>query len=134
MSPEESHVQTARQYLQALESRASFSEIARFFTDDCVQEEFPNRFTPQGARRTLKDLQAAAERGSNAVKSERYEVLSVVAQGDTVALEVAWSAELLVAVGSLQPGDTLRARFAVFLTFRDGRIASQRNYDCFDPF
>jgi ketosteroid isomerase-like protein len=36
--------------------------------------------------------------------------------------------------GALQPGDTMRAHFAVFLEIRGGRIVSQRNYDCFDPF
>jgi ketosteroid isomerase-like protein len=28
----------------------------------------------------------------------------------------------------------MRARFAVFFGFRDGKICSQRNYDCFEPF
>jgi ketosteroid isomerase-like protein len=37
-------------------------------------------------------------------------------------------------LGSLAAGDTMRARFGVFLTFRDGRILRQHNYDCFDPF
>lgn len=31
-------------------------------------------------------------------------------------------------------GQVLRARFGVFLDFRDGRIVRQRNYDCFDPW
>lgn len=26
-----------------------------------------------------------------------------------------------------------QARFAIFLTFRDDRIAAQHDYDCFDP-
>jgi hypothetical protein len=26
------------------------------------------------------------------------------------------------------------ARFAIFLTFRDGKIVRQHNYDCFDPW
>jgi len=28
----------------------------------------------------------------------------------------------------------MRARFAVFLDFRDGKITRQRNYDCFEPW
>jgi ketosteroid isomerase-like protein len=31
-------------------------------------------------------------------------------------------------------GGQLRARFAMFLEIREGRIARQRNYDCFYPF
>jgi hypothetical protein len=28
----------------------------------------------------------------------------------------------------------MRARFAVFLDYRDGMIVQQRNYDCFEPW
>jgi hypothetical protein len=33
-----------------------------------------------------------------------------------------------------QSGGEMRARFAIFLELRDGRIVRQGNYDCFDPF
>jgi len=127
-------IDRAREYLKAIEDRTPFGELARFFTADCVQEEFPNRFVPNGARRTLEDLRAAAERGSKAVEGQRYEVLHAIAQGETVALEVRWSARVLLPFGSLKPGDEMTARFAVFLHFRGDRIARQHNYDCFDPF
>ena len=45
-----------------------------------------------------------------------------------------WVGILAVAVGSLAIGDEMRANFGVFLTFRDGLITRQRNYDCFQPF
>jgi ketosteroid isomerase-like protein len=51
-----------------------------------------------------------------------------------VALEVRWSGTLAVPVGSFPAGGEMRARFAVFLDFRDGKIVAQRNYDCFEPF
>jgi ketosteroid isomerase-like protein len=31
-------------------------------------------------------------------------------------------------------GGQMRARFAAFLQFRDGKIVAQRNYDCFKPW
>jgi hypothetical protein len=34
----------------------------------------------------------------------------------------------------LAPGTGMRAFVAMFLTFRDGKIATQRNYDCYSPF
>ena len=43
-------------------------------------------------------------------------------------------ASVFVDAGPFIAGQTLRARFAIFLEFRDGRIARQRNYDCFDPW
>jgi hypothetical protein len=133
LSPDQM-IERAKDYLRAIEDRVSFDELSRFYTPDCVQEEFPNRLVPNGARRTLNDLRAAAERGSRAVESQRYEVLRTVAQDSTLALEVRWSAKLLVPFGSLTAGSTMTARFAMFLEFRGDRIARQHNYDCFDPF
>ncbi len=31
-------------------------------------------------------------------------------------------------------GGEMRARFGLFLQFRDGKIARQHNYDCFEAF
>jgi len=39
-----------------------------------------------------------------------------------------------VPIGSVPVGGQMRARFAQFIELRDGRIASQRSYDCFEPF
>ena len=36
--------------------------------------------------------------------------------------------------GPFAAGQVLHARFAVFLTFRDGQIVKQHNYDCFDDW
>lgn len=124
----------ATNYLAALERGDSFEAISKFFTPDCVQEEFPNRLVPNGARRTLADMQAAANRGAKAVEDQRFQVLNTITQENHVALEVAWSAKLLMPFGSLRPGDSMTARFALFLQFRDGCIERQHNYDCFDPF
>ena len=133
-SAEAANLQHARRYLQAIESRPPLEELAAFFTDDVVQEEFPNRLVPNGARRTLDDMMAGAERGRTVITAERYDVVSELAAGDRVVLEVRWTATLAVPLGSLPAGGEMHARFAMFLDYRDGRIAAQRNYDCFDPF
>jgi ketosteroid isomerase-like protein len=127
-------VQIAKAYLRAIQEGEPFEVLSSFFAPDCVQEEFPNRLVPNGARRNLDDLRVAALRGNKVVERQRYEVLHSVAQDAFVALEVHWSARLLVPFGSLKAGDTLKARFAIFLSFQDGLIVRQHNYDCFDPF
>jgi ketosteroid isomerase-like protein len=127
-------IQIATQYLAAIERGAPFEELAQFFTPDCVQEEFPNRLVPDGARSTMADLKAAADRGAKAVENQRYTILNAVAHDNQVALEVQWTAQVLMPFASLQAGDTMRAHFAVFLRFRDCQIERQHNYDCFDPF
>jgi ketosteroid isomerase-like protein len=133
MTPtEQANLETARRYLKAIEDRAE--DTFSFFTEDVLQEEFPNRFMPSGARRGLQELREASERGRKVMTAQRYEILNAIASGDTVVLETQWTGTLAVPVGSLPEGGEMRARFAVFLEFRDGRIAAQRNYDCFDPF
>jgi ketosteroid isomerase-like protein len=134
MSMESDNVATARRYLQAIEAGSTGADLAAFFTPDVVQEEFPNRLVPQGARRDLAALLQGAEQGQRVVARQHYEVRNVLATGDQVALEVLWTATLAVPVGSLPARGEMRAHFAVFLEFRDGKIAGQRNYDCFDPF
>jgi ketosteroid isomerase-like protein len=121
----------AKSYFSAIEARA---DVNSYFAGDVVQREFPNRLLPRGATRDLAALNEARERGRHAVQGERYEIVNAVEQGDRLALEVIWSATLLVAVGSIPVGGTLRAHFGVFLHYREGLIAAQHNYDCFDPF
>jgi ketosteroid isomerase-like protein len=123
-----------KEYLAAIEAGATGASLAVFFTPDVMQEEFPNRLVPGGARRDLAALLDAAERGQKVLRAQRYEILSALERGDTVALEVQWTGALAVPVGSLAAGGEMRARFAVFFELRDGKIARQRNYDCFEPF
>jgi ketosteroid isomerase-like protein len=134
MTRETENVATAKRYLAAIAARVEFDALAEFFTSDVVQQEFPNRLVPQGAVRNLEELRAAAARGHKVVISERYDVHNVIASGDWVALEVSWTASMSVAIGSVPAGGEMRARFGVFLQFRDGKIARQNNYDCFEPF
>ena len=126
-----SRADVVRAYLAAIEAR---SDSLRFFTDDVVQEEFPNALVPTGARRDLADLKEASARGRQVLRSERYEIVTLIEAGDMVAAEILWSGELAIALRSLQPGDRMKARFGVFFEFEGDRIQRQRNYDCFDPF
>lgn len=126
--------QLVRRYLEALERGATGEELAAFFTPDVEHEELPNRLVPSGARRDLAGLLEAAERGQQVMSRQRYELLQVIAQGDRVSAEVVWTGTLSVPLGSIPEGGDLRARFAIFLELREGKIARQRNYDCFDPF
>lgn len=129
--PKTSNLERARAFLRAIEAR---EDISPFLAPDVVQREFPNRLVPNGATRDLSALLQAGERGRRAVTSERYEVLGALERGDEVALEVRWSATLGVPFGALPAGGTMRAHLAIFMSFREGRIVSQRNYDCFEPF
>lgn len=124
----------AREYLTAIQSGATGDQLARFFAPDVMQQEFPNRLNPEGASRGLSEILEGAERGQKLLRSQRYEVIREVTSGENVALEVQWTGTLSIPFWGLPPGGVLRARFAVFLDYRDGKIVQQRNYDCFDPW
>jgi ketosteroid isomerase-like protein len=128
------NVENVKRYLRAIEAGATGDALAAFYAPDVVQEEFPNRLVPNGARRDLAALLEGAERGQRVLRAQRYEILGAVEAGDTVALEVQWTGTLAIPLGALPPGGEMRARFAVFIELRDGKIARQRNYDCFDPW
>ncbi|HWD26245.1 MAG TPA: nuclear transport factor 2 family protein [Rhizomicrobium sp.] len=122
----------ARAYLKAIEDNHA---VRDFLAADIEQVEHPNRLNPNGGRSDLVGKERRAERGRGMVRAQRYEVVRAYEQDRTVILEVDWSATFAVPIGSLPPGETMRAHFAVFLEFgADGRIHRQRNYDCFEPF
>lgn len=129
-----SNLSLAERYLSAIERGATGDELAAFFAEDVVQVEFPNQLNPTGAERDLQAILDAAERGQHIVQNQRYDVVNRLTSGDAVVFEVQWSATLAVETGTLPVGGQMRARFAVFLEFRNGKIVRQRNYDCFEPW
>jgi ketosteroid isomerase-like protein len=126
-----SRAQIVRAYLKAIEQR---KDVAPFYAMDVVQEEFPNLLSPAGARRELADLKDAAKRGRGVLRSETYEIVTLVEADETVACEILWRGVLAVPLRSLKPGEEMRARFAAFFEFEGEKIRRQRNYDCFEPF
>ncbi len=129
-----SHAAFIRRYLDAIEAGATGDDLAGFFTADVEQVEFPNRLVASGATRGLAAILEGAVRGQAVLRSQRYELHRVIESGDEAAAEATWTGVLAVPIGSIAPGGEMRARFAMVFEFRDGRIARQHNYDCFDPF
>lgn len=130
----ETNADITRRYLDAIEAGATGDDLAAFFDPEVEQVEFPNRLVATGATRDLAAVLDGAVRGQAVLTSQSYEITNLVEAGDQVALEAIWRGKLAIPLGALAPGDEMRARFAVFLQFRDGRILRQHNYDCFDPF
>lgn len=134
MSATPDHVSTVRSYFDAI--RDDPDAVAGFYSSEVVQDEFPNRFLPNGARRDLKELGEASERGRKVMASQKFTILEMFADGDTVIVEADWSGTLAVPIGEETPaGTVMRARFAQFFRFdANGKIVAQRNYDCFYPW
>lgn len=133
-SLEAANLQTVRAYVAAIQSGATGKELARFFTDDAMQIEYPNRLNPQGGESNLETLLARAAQGAKLLKRQSYAIQSEMANGSQVAVEILWNGTLAVPVSTLPADAVMTAHFAVFFELRDGRIAHQRNYDCFDAW
>ena len=131
---EHPHLKLVRDYLRALEDRRDEARLASFFRPDVQQREFPNRLVERGASRDLEALLAGSRKGQRVVQNERYVVRNALVDGDRVAVEVSWSAELKVPLGSLPIGATMSAESAMFFRVVEGRLAEQHNFDCFAPF
>lgn len=130
----DTNLERARAYLRAIENRVSEEDLASFFSPDVVVEQFPNRLVPNVVKSSLADIQRESAQGKKSVSRQTYTVRNAVASGDWVALQVEWEGVLAIPVASLEAGATMRAYFAMFLHFRDGKIVHQSNYDCFEPW
>ena len=130
---EQNH-QLIRSYLNALESGVIGDELAKFFTSDAVQIEFPNRLNANGGRSDLATILLRAEQGQKVLSQQTYEIQSETAEDSRIAVEAIWTGTLAIPLGTLGPGSKMKAHFAMHFEIREGRIAVQRNYDCFDSW
>jgi ketosteroid isomerase-like protein len=128
------NIEFARQYIRALESGATGRALANFFTPDVAIREMPNRVAPHGSVSDLAKALEAAKRGQQLFKKQTYAITNILGEGDWVALEMDWIGVTAAPIQNLPPNSEMRDHAAVFLQFRNGRIARQRHYDCFEPW
>jgi ketosteroid isomerase-like protein len=133
---EPASLRLVRRYFHALEQGADEERVESFFAPHVRQHEFSNRLLEHGAERGLSELLAGYRKGKQVVVGQRFEITNAVVDGDgqRVALEMVWTAQLKVPLGKLAAGDTLRASCGVFFRIEAGKIVEQHNFDCFQPF
>jgi ketosteroid isomerase-like protein len=123
----------ANQFIRTLEHRKSPDDLLQFYHPDIKQIEFPNTVTKNRTVRNLTDLKEASEKGKKLLQKEEYEVLNSWSFENTVIIEAIWTGTLAVPMGNIPVGGQMKAYFAQFYEFKDGKIFKQRNYDCFEP-
>jgi len=128
-----SNLEKVELYLRSIE-KGDFASIAGLFSPDAVVEQLPNRIYPNGIKSGVSKMAEAFENGRKLLSSQNYEITSFVADGDKLSIEVIWTGTLAVAFGNLPVGSQMRAYSAMFFQFENGKIRSQRNYDCFEPW
>lgn len=128
------NIQLARQYIGAIADGKTGDALATLFTPDVMITEMPNRIAPHGSVSDVAKALAAAERGQQLFRRQAYTIRNILGDGAWVALEMDWIGITAVPIQNLPPGSEMKDRAAVFLQFRDGRIACQHHYDCFEPW
>ncbi|MCB0098230.1 MAG: nuclear transport factor 2 family protein [Caldilineaceae bacterium] len=130
----DTNLEIAKRYLAAIEQMGDCAALKEFLAPHIVQTELPNRLVPSGATRDLSAMLDGCERGKMILSAQRYEIQKAYACDDTVIMEVLWTGTMAVEAGTLPVGGEMKAHFALFMQFQDGKIVSQRNYDCFEPW
>ena len=127
------HLDTVRRYLTAIED-GTFADVASLFTPEVTMEQLPNRIYPQGLRGNRSQMAEGFARGRKLLSGQTYEIKKAVVQDGSVAIEVLWTGTLALGFGNLAAGSRMRCHSTMFFEFRGGKIATQRNYDCFEPW
>ena len=128
------NILVVREYLKALEDGEAGESLGRFFSENAIQIELPNKLNPAGGKSDLETLKKRSEEGKKLLKKQTYTIKTEIIAGDNIAVEAEWTGILAMPIGELAAGYEMKAHFAIFFTFEDGRIVLQRNYDCFEPW
>jgi len=126
------NLETVRRYLKTIED-GEFTVIRDLFAPDASIVQFPNRIYPQGLSASVLQIAEAFEKGRKLLASQTYKIKNELVNRDSVAVEVLWVGKLAVSFGSMAAGSEMRAHSAMFFAFKDGKIVTQKNYDCFVP-
>lgn len=130
----DSNLSLARRYLEMLGRDVADPELATVFHPEYTFYEKPNRLNPNGRVLRVTDMSGLRTKAKQIILEQRYMIRSALAVGGEVALEVDWMGRFNIPFASTPAGEPIRATCGMFLTFRDGKLYSQRNYDCYDAF
>lgn len=131
---ETKNILVVREYLQALADGEAGESLGRFFSENAVQIELPNQLNRAGGKSDLETIKKRSEEGKNLLTSQTYTIKNEIIDGDKLAVEAEWTGVLAIPLGELAAGYEMKAHFAMFFKFENGRIVLQRNYDCFEPW
>jgi ketosteroid isomerase-like protein len=127
------HEALLRSLYAAISAGATGEALTRFWHPDAEQIEYPSLMRPHGHRRSLAEIAAGAELGAQVIRDQRYDVHTMIEQGDQVAVQLTWTATVAAELGAVSAGTSLTAHVGLFYVFRDGLVLRQSSYDCYEP-
>lgn len=134
MSETETLLDLARRYIEFFNNPAGTpEELGEFLSPDIVWQEMPNKFAPNGRVTRYDTMLQNFQLGQKVISPQVYVLDNMVAQGDTVAIQLSWQGTAVQALGPFPAGTKITAQIASFLKFQDGKLVSQVDYPCYPP-
>ena len=109
-------------------NRHSLEWVDTCYAENVEWQELPLPTTPNGQHGDKELLRGAAARVLGIFPDREMSVERIVAEGDSVAMELVWNGTACATVGPLQKGTRLQYRIASFLTIANGLITKQTDY------
>jgi hypothetical protein len=128
------NIEIVKDLLKALSEGKSGEDLKYFYDSEAIQIEYPNLLSKTIVIRNLKDILEASIKGKQVISQQNFEIVKSFSINDIVIVEVVWTGKLSIPVGKLEKGNEIKAYFAQFIEFNNGKIVMQRTYDCFEYF
>lgn len=109
----------------------AYSEILH---PDVVFYDNPNLINKVGQVRNASKGMAGVAVGQKILAAQRYDFIEIIETGDKLIIECIWTGTMAIDAGHLKQGQQLKAYICMIVEFKNGKIISQRNYDCYAPF
>ncbi len=103
-----------------------------YHTDDVTWNGF-GVWAPEGRRLDAEELKALTVDEEERFPDRKMEILRLLADGENVAVDYEWSGTAACDMEPLRVGDVQRFHNILFLTLRDGKVATILEYGLPSP-
>ena len=103
-----------------------------YHTDDVSWSGF-GVWAPEGRELVAEELRELCVDEERRFPDRRMEIVRLVADGDSVAVDYEWSGTAAFDMEPLREGEVQRFHNILFLTLREGKVATIREYGLLSP-
>lgn len=129
------NVQAFLQFLSLIEKLEDNAALYEAFLHPDIQFiEYPNPVNKQGQTRGLQDFFEGMKLAKTTLLEQRYDIIEVLEAGDKLVIECRWSGTMAKEAGSQEEGQKLLAYICMIIICKEGKIVSQRSYNCYEAF
>jgi hypothetical protein len=129
------NIKTYLAFIQNLVTYVTDKEAyAHIVHQEVTYFEYPNLINRKGQVRGAEKGFEGVAMGKKILAEQQYRFVSIIEIDNKLFVEGVWTGTMAIDAGPLAKGQQLKAYLCMIVEFRDGKIYSQRNYDCYVPF